>query len=208
MSRDQATSAFTDILKRLCGTTGSSAAALVDVQGETVDYYSGDLAAHDVRVLGAEWRLVLDTLQRSRAQLLATTHLILVRARSGSFGILALPGGYAFVLQFPRHCFWVSERALAAAAREVCVESGIAPATSLARGERWLRVKVQTAPDDRRRPVAVWHRQDWRGIVILGRYQRVDAAGRELGYRARLDGGVEFTLVREPLGAWYAEHLD
>jgi hypothetical protein len=202
--RDQAASAFTGTLMRLCEAASARGAALVDAQGETVDY-AGTLAPYQIKVAAAEWRLVLSFLQQARILHWADTHELIVRGQHTTFIGVLLSDGYAIVLVMTRHCFGVSWRALAEAKRELCAEGGLTPLHAVERGERWTRVDVRTALDDRRRPDAVWYGGTWSPVAILGRYRSADLARGELGFRARLAGGAELTLVREPLGSWYAD---
>ena len=78
--RDQAASAISAILMRLCDSSGALAAALVDGGGETVDY-AGRLSPFDTRIAAAEWRLVLGQLQAARVAAFQSTHELLVRAK-------------------------------------------------------------------------------------------------------------------------------
>lgn len=203
----QEASVFAEILRRLCEGTAAHAAALVDGEGETVDYFARGLDPYAVRIAAAEWRLVLGAAERARVPFWADTRLLMVRAGGASYAIAPLSEGYALVLQLARHCFRVSDRALAIAVRELCAESGLIAAPVFEKGERWVRIRVQTVAGNPRRPLAIWHQNQWRGLVVLGRYHDVESGRRELGFRARLATGVEFSLVREPLGIWYAENL-
>lgn len=205
--RDQAASAFSAALMRLCDGTGVSGAALVDSEGETVDY-AGWLDPFDIKVAAAEWQLVVGTLRESNVPTWPETHQLVVRARRRSYSIVPLSEGYAIVATLTRYCFEISERALAEAVRELCSESGLLlpPYFALSR-ERWTRVEVQTSPDDRRRAHALWHGGAWRRLEILGRYTPADLGPNEVGYRARLPTGAELMLVREPLGTWYADDI-
>ena len=65
LARDQLASPFSAILQRLCESCGAQAAALVDAEGETVDY-AGRVAPFDARVAAAEWRLVLAEIEASK----------------------------------------------------------------------------------------------------------------------------------------------
>ncbi|HMJ13138.1 MAG TPA: hypothetical protein VK524_17075, partial [Polyangiaceae bacterium] len=147
-------SVFASILKRLCESTGGYAAALVDGEGETVDYFARDLDPFGVRVSAAEWRLVLATLQQSRIPGWADAGLVLVRAQNASFGLVPLAEGYALIVHLPRHGFRISERALAVATEELAAEAGLRPLEPVAKAERWVRVRVQTVAGNPRRPLA------------------------------------------------------
>ena len=62
-TRDQEPSAFSAILERLCRATGARGGAFVDVEGETVDY-GGTLSPFAIKCAAAEWRLILQYLER------------------------------------------------------------------------------------------------------------------------------------------------
>jgi len=204
--RDQSDSPFSSILGRLCDDSGALAAALVDAEGETVDY-AGLLSPYEIKVAAAEWRIVLRVVREARLPGFQHVQSVSVRAARRSFLIEALPDGYAIALCLPRHDFNVSRRALAQATRELGQEAGLA--TVEHRGQvTWARVKVRT-PDgvrQRRRPDAIWLNEAWSPISILGRYQARDLSRSELGYHARLASGAEVFLVREPLGIWFVDN--
>ncbi|MFO0568873.1 MAG: hypothetical protein U0263_24665 [Polyangiaceae bacterium] len=205
VARDQDTTPFGAILLRLCDGTGALGAALVDQEGETVDY-AGYVDSYEIRVAAAEWRLVLRTLSFSNIRAWAATRQLFVRCHQRSFAAIALPEGYAIVLQLSARCFGLSERALAEATRELCAEAGLELPRE-GRAEHWSRVEVRPLPNDPRRPAAVWVGSTWTRVEVLGRYDSKQLARGELGYRARLASGAEINLVREKLGRWYAEDL-
>lgn len=200
-TRDQDATPFGAVLLRLCDNTGAVAAALVDQEGETVDY-AGAIDPFEIRVAAAEWRLVLRALGSSLIPGWSDTEQLVVRARQRSFAVVALPEGYAIVLEVARRCFSVSPRALSEAAREIAHEAGL-ELPKAAQRDHWSRVEVRTAQSDARRPSALWFGGSWVPVEVLGRYQ----LRGELGYRARLSNGAEINLVREKLGRWYAEDL-
>lgn len=204
--RDQAASAFSGALLQLCQDTGASAAALVDSNGETVDY-AGSINPFDIKVAAAECRLVVGQLERSRVVAWAETSELIVRSSRRSFAAFTLDAGYALVLCLTRHCFRVSPRAVGEAVRVLSQEASLKmPAAFLSAG-RWRRVYVKTAPSDPFRPRSVWHEGSWRDLIVLGRYQERSFDRRDRGYRARMSNGAEFFLVREPLDRWYAEEF-
>jgi hypothetical protein len=203
--RDQEASPFVAILTALCETTGASAAALVDKEGETVDY-AGFRSPFEIRVAAAEWRLALDLTHQASVPGWTDVDELWVRARRRSYAVITVADGYAIVLELPRYCSRVSRRALAQAVRELGAEAGLA-APKLGRGARWTYVQVRVAPDDPLRPVAIWHEQAWEQVTVLGRYRAGDLEGREVGYLARLMSGAEFSLVREVLGYWFVDAL-
>jgi hypothetical protein len=204
--RDQSDSAFSAILGRLCDDCGALAAALVDPEGETVDY-AGLLEPYEIKVVAAEWRIVLAVVHESRLPGFHSVKSITVRAKRRSYFIEAMPDGYAIALRLPRHCFNVSRRALNQAVRELAREAALTRPE--ARAEvHWTRVRVRTPAASHllRRPDAIWVGDDWSPLTILGRYQARDLSRSELGYLARLASGAEVFLVREPLGVWFIDN--
>jgi hypothetical protein len=202
--RDQATTAFSGILLRLCDTTASLAAALVDADGETVDY-AGFLAPYDTRVVAAELQIIIKLARRTHIH--GDLQQITARAERRSFSLVALSHGYVLVLVLPRCGFRISRRAVAEAAREIEAEAGLARVVGTRKFEHWSYVEVRTARGNPRRPEAIWVDGVWQNLIILGRFHSSDLDRREVGYRARLLSGAEFALVREPLGRWFAENL-
>jgi hypothetical protein len=205
--RDQHESPFSAILERLCTATGALAAALVDQEGETVDY-AGSFAPYDIRVTAAELQIVLAAKFRSPAERVLAVDQLFVRSRQRAYALIALTDGYSLVLVLSRSCFRVSRRAVAQAVRELEAEAGLTFVRGTKRrAERWSRVTVRTARGDPRRPEAIEVDGEWCLLTILGRFRSRDLERREVGYRARLPNGAEFALVREPPGRWFAEDL-
>lgn len=203
--RDQGASAFTAVLSSLCDATGIVGVALVDGEGETVDY-AGDIDPYEIKVVAAEMRVLTACIRSTRALNFSTAREIDLRAAKRSFVVIGIDNDYDLVLTLPRHAFGVSQRALSETVRDLCDEAGIAATRqSPTAKERWVRVEVRTPPDDRRRPAAVLYAGEWQPIVILGRYHEAQLARGEIGYRARFASGAELTLVREPLGRWYVD---
>ena len=203
--RDQATSAFSGILLRLCDTTPALAAALVDAEGETVDY-AGFIAPYDTRVVAAELQIIIKLARRMH--LPGSVQQLTARAQRRTFSLVALSHGYVLVLVLARWGFRISRRAVAEAVREIEAEAGLTyPSGTRTKFERWSYVEVKTARGNSRRPEAIWVDGAWQNLIILGRFHSSDLDRREVGYRARLLSGAEFALVREPLGKWFAENL-
>jgi len=202
--RDQRASAFSAALLRLCDTVGAPGAALVDAEGETVDY-AGTIDPFDIKVAAAEWVVVLSILRGSRVSGFATCQELVVRGTKKSFFAHVLEDGYAVVVQLPAHAFAISRRGVGEAIRELCTEAGLRHPEGFHRdSERWSRVEVRGEPRDSRRPSAVWINGGWSPIEILGRWS-TEGPPREVGFRARLPNGAELTLVRERLGRWYCD---
>lgn len=203
--RDQAASSFSGILMALCEGTGALGVALVDREGETVDY-AGYRDPFALKVAAAEWRLVLDVARDVPHPSYRLTDGILIRGTKKSFAVVGLHDGYALVIELPRRAFRLSQRAVAEAVHAVELEADLGPEGGRPASERWLSVEVRTAPGDRRRPEALWVEGAWQTLVILGRH-RAASKHREIAYRARLPNGLEFTLVREPPGRWFADAI-
>jgi hypothetical protein len=202
-ARDQDTTPFSEILERLRAAAGARSAALVDAEGETVDY-SGRGAPFDIRILAAEWRLVLQHLKETKV--LGASYEFVVRAREKSFLVEALPEGYALVVELARRSTGVSDRALAEARKGLLAEAGF-PVEEDPRGN-WSHVLVEEEPGNSRRPLRVETEDaDLQEVTVLGRIPGPDFVN-ERSFRVRLSSGRECTLVREPLGHWYREEED
>jgi len=199
--RDQMPSSFAPTLGRLCSSAGIVGAALVDCDGEAVDY-AGRVSPFEIRVAAAELRIILSRLARSRHAAIRDTQQVTIRGANKSFGAVLLPEGYALVLQLLPRCFRVSPRALAEAVREVCENAGL---DMPARTNQWMRVQVNESPAPQRRPRSVWVHRKWLPVEVLGRWVGPELSSNEIGYRVRLLGGAEVTLVREPLAQWFAD---
>jgi len=197
-ARDQHESAFATILAALVRRApGARGAALVDLEGETVDF-AGSLAPYDVKLAAAHWRIVLDDASRTRS---STVSWIAMRASRASYLVHALPEEYALVVVFSRGAGIVGwRRAIAACARSLSDEAGWRPGAIP--GTPWFPVDVEA--DERRRPASLRVAGRLKHLEVLGRL----AGGlgrRERGWRVRSESGVEATLVREPGGVWYAD---
>lgn len=201
--RDQYASAFNPSLNRLCEAVGATGAALVDGEGETVDY-AGALTPFDIRIAAAHWVIVLAALRASRAAALAVAEEVVVRASRKTYALFTLEDGYALVIQLPRHAFHVSRRAMNEALRALCGESGLRVPHAIAAGrESWSSVRVAESSHPRR-PTAVLLDEGWTEVQVLGRWSSRSPES-ELGFRCRLANGAEMTLVRERLGRWYTD---
>jgi hypothetical protein len=205
VGREHANTPFGATLLRLCDGTGAVGSALVDREGETVDY-AGPIDSYEIRVAAAEWRIVLRELESSLVPNWADTTEILIRSRKRSYAIVSLVEGYAVVMQLLQHCFRISRRALNESVREICREAGLDVPVAFSR-EHWTRVEVRPLPKDKRRPASVWIGSSWSQVELLGRYESRLLETGEVGFRARLANGEEVNLVRERMGRWYAEDL-
>jgi hypothetical protein len=98
--RDQRESAFTAILADLVERVpGARCAALVDRDGETVDY-GGRGSPYEMRVAAAHLRIVFDEALAQPS--LHAVRSFVVRASRMSFALYSLPHGYALVLALSR----------------------------------------------------------------------------------------------------------
>jgi hypothetical protein len=198
-------SAFSAILARLCDSLSAVAAAIVDAEGETVDY-AGSLEPFDVKIMAAEWCIVVSAIKGTRFAGSSGANEILVRASRRSFAVYPLGAGYALVLELLPHAFRVSSRALSEAVRDICVEAAL-PLPKHFEGEHWTRVDVREQERVSHRPSALWLNGSWCNMEVLGLYGAGELSPREVGFRARLITGSEITLVRERLGIWFVEAL-
>jgi hypothetical protein len=198
--RDQHESAFAAILADLVlRVPGARSAALVDRDGETVDY-AGRGNPYEMRVAAAHLRIVLDETLGQPS--LAAVRSLVVRAARASFAIHALPDGYALVVLLTRGAgFRGLGRAVSACTRSMADEAGWTPARSA-----WYAMDVVVDPrgaPDKARPVRSGAKPEPEvPVEILGRYR---FAEHERAWRVRVPTGVELTLVREPGGFWYAD---
>lgn len=196
--RDQATSTFTHILERLLAATpGATAAALVDFEGETVDYV-GHLDPFELKVTAAHWLIVLSEIAEARPG--GAVQQLTVRARLHGYCVRKLEENYAVVvILHPRAAFAVSSRAMHEAVVGLSAEAGwpLPPDKT-----RWFYVEVD-AERRGRRPLRLKVKGAWEPVEVMGTV--VGLAPRERGYRVRLPNGVEVMLVRERLGRWFAD---
>jgi hypothetical protein len=201
-ARDQVESVFASILNDLVSRVpGARTAALVDSEGETVDYATC-ARPFDVRLAAAHWRIVLAEVRSQPS--LAQARSLVVRASWESYVVHALPEGYALIMILVRTAgFSGSRRALVACERALTNEAG----WSSSEGPRRSCFAVRVAQDGRLRPTAL----DWGGAMrrfeILGSHASGLARG-ERAWRIRLDNGLETTLIREPGGGWYIDDLE
>jgi len=198
-SRDQRESAFSVILTDLVGrVAGARAAALVDSEGETVDY-AGSADPFAIRVTAAHWRIVLDQARTQAA--FGGARMVAVRSERRSYLVHALPDGYALVVILARGSSVLGHaRAIAACMHRLTDEAGWqAPA------DVWTAIDVRG--DRSGRPVSLRVRGATRFVEVLGAV--VGGLGRgERAWRVRLLSGQEVLLVRERRGRrgyWYAD---
>jgi hypothetical protein len=200
--RDQATSPFTTVLERLVAVTpGAQGAALVDFEGETVDY-AGRLDPFELKITAAHWLIVLS--ETAEAAQLGPIQRLTVRARGRAYYVRRLEENYAVVLVLhPRAAFAVSERAMQEAIAGLSAEAGWALPPDAA---RWFWVDVEAERQGRAvRPKSLKVKGSYQPVEVMGAFMGL--APREKGFRVRLPSGAEMMLVRERLGRWFADEL-
>jgi hypothetical protein len=196
--RDTDSTAFTSILADLVRRVpGAYAAAIVDAEGECVDY-TGRVDPFDIKLAAAHWRILLSEVSALWPP--GTTRWLVVRAGRRSFLTYALPDNYAIVALLGRRAgFAPFARALTSCARALSVEARLG---SSAARTSWTAVEVEC--NRHGRPVRLTLPGDAaHAVEIIGSV--VGQKGRERGYRVRIDTGAELTLVREPGGFWYTD---
>lgn len=195
--RDQAPSSFTTILERLILATPSArGAALVDFEGETVDY-AGSLDPFELKVAAATWQIAV-------SEVCATSFSgftqIVVRAARSSFVLRRVNDHYALVLVLhARAAFAVSDRALAEAETALASEAG----WSRRNRASWFSVSVQSEAGADHRPALMLVADTWQPVEVMGAL--VGLVDRERGYRVRLASGAEMMLIRERNGMWFCD---
>lgn len=201
--RDQEASTFTMILERLLlSTPAARGAVLVDADGETVDY-AGILEPFDLKIAAAHWAIVISELRE--LEHFGESRQITVRARNRGYIVRQLPEGYGLVLVVhARAAFAASDRAMDEIEVDLCAEAGWERSVGSA---KWFRVDVETLAPDHVRPHRMKAAGTWQTIEVLG--TMVGLRPREKGFRVRLAGGAEMSLVRECGRRWFAdEHVE
>ncbi len=208
----QLRSEFTAILERLLRSYSEGlAAALVDPEGESVDYAvryrtaesdqpDGDdgFSAYNIKLAAAYWQIVMRDLRGCRN--IGASPLLTVQAGSYGYVVRQLWEGYVVVMVCrPTASFSVSPRALRQAEVELSREAGL-PVPN-ADAPLWLRVRVQLDPDGK--PLALYMNERWQTDVrVLAPAEGLGSFER--GFRVAVGKADELTLVREPSACWYA----
>lgn len=194
----QSPSAFRLILAALLQRVrGARGAALVDGEGETVDY-AGRGDPFSLRVAAAHLRIVLEDVRRQASFL--GVRFVIVRGGRARFVVYGLPEGYAVVLWLSSGVDLVERcrRPLSACAMHLAREAGW-PLRGL---EPWHAADVR--PAERGRPIAIHLSGKLEPVDILGQLVAGLRPG-ERGWRVRLPTGVEATVIRDGGGHWYAD---
>jgi hypothetical protein len=195
--RDTDATAFTAILSDLVQRIpGAHSAALVDGDGESVDY-TGRVPPFDVKVTAATLRITID--QVRALEHFADIRTVVVRGATRSFVVRILPDDYAVVVLLAKRAGFTTMRALDVCERALLAEAGLTPRPVAS----WDFVRVQR--DDRGRPVHVAPATGARGyrVEVLGSV--IGLPNHDRAFRVRLETGAEVMLVRERGGTWYSE---
>lgn len=195
LERDQDQSAFSEILADLIDRVpGARAAALVDFDGETVDYSALGGDPFEVRLAAAHLRIALHETQAA----LAGASFFSLSGSVRSYVVRALPQDYALVLVLACGATdAASGRAIPLCVQRLAAEAGWKPPPA----PGWHPLDVRT--DGRGRPLGIGDAQEGEELEILGTVAR-GLARFERGWRVRFSGG-EATLVRESTGYWYVD---
>lgn len=201
--RDADETAFTSILRaHVDATPGALGAALVDSEGEAVDYAGDTIDPFDLKIAAAHWRIVLSDIDRGKLaeQGGQTMRLVVLTERRG-FVLTALPDGYA-LLSILRanaalgHADRALDATLRALYREACWD---APPDAF----RWHAIEVEIDP--RARPFRIRIRHQWTPVVPMGRVIAGLQPG-EVGWRVDVPAAeCETTLVLGRDDRWYAD---
>jgi len=207
--RDQAESTFNIILEDLLSLVPfARGAAIVDFEGETVDY-AGELDPFELRVAGATFQLVLC---EARTCKLVSPLQIAMPMKKAGFVIRVLDPSYCLIVvtrSMAVHC--ISSRLLLEMEARILHEAGLpivrkptshrVEVEMLGEGARARpsRMRTPTPPvvdeSDPERP--------WVPVEVVGAL--VGTAHGERAFRVRLPTGAETTVTHEASRLWFAD---
>jgi hypothetical protein len=192
---------FTAILSRmLAATPGAIGAALVDAEGEAVDYSGPTIDPFELKVAAAHFRIVFQELERGKlTEAGGLPRRLSILTSKRMFVIDALPDGYALLSVLQRTAaFGHADRALDAMLHDLYREAGWNAPPGLL---RWQELEVKCDAKDR--PTAIRIDVGWRPIKVIGKVAAGLQRG-EIGFRVGV-GDVEVTLVRGLDDRWYGD---
>ncbi len=203
-AREEHETGFTAILLRLLrATPGAIGAALVDAEGEAVDYAGDRIEPFELKVAAAHWRIVLAEIELGAlSKRGGATRRLSVETTRKVFVIDALPDGYALlsILAGDTATGGDADRALDVALRDLYVEAGWACPPDLF---HWHEVDVKTG--DGARPISVRSGKAWEAVRVIGRVA-TGLQQDEVGFRVGVGSeDCELTLVRGRDERWYAD---
>ncbi|NUP14224.1 MAG: hypothetical protein HOW73_49955 [Polyangiaceae bacterium] len=206
--RDQGESPFAAILEDLLALVPFvRGAAIVDFEGETVDY-AGELDPFELRVAAATLQLTLADIRECPYHGSAV-QLSVCMGRAG-YVLRALDPSYSLLMVLRKlGTFVVSTRVLLEIEARILVEAGL----PIVRKPSLHRIDVETfGRGSRIRPARIRPAQiarpagqdlDWMSVEVLGAL--VGGAPGERAFRVRLPTGAECTLLRESKRFWFSE---
>ncbi len=202
-ARQEQETGFTAILGRLLrASPGAIGAALVDAEGETVDYAGEHIDPFELKVAAATWRIVLGELERGPfAEFAGVPRRFSIYATSRTFVIEALPEGYAFLSVLASDAAeGHATRALDLALRDLYREAGWASPPGMA---QWFAAEVRISPAER--PIALRAGEHWAPLTVIGRVV-VGLLPGEVGWRVALaPTHVEITVVHGRDDQWWVD---
>lgn len=201
--REESETGFTSILARhVAATPGAIGAALVDGQGEAVDYAGDTIDPFELKIAAAHFRILLADLDNGKhGEMFGPSSRLFVHTDQRAFVLDALPDGYALLsILDAKASFGHADRALDATLRDLYREAGWqAPPGAF----RWVPLDVEL--DARGRPVRVRVRKQWAAVESMGRIIAGLQPG-ELGFRVAVPAAeLELTLVRGRDERWYGD---
>lgn len=207
--RDQAESTFNIILEDLLALVPfARGAAIVDFEGETVDY-AGELDPFELRVAGATFQLVLS--EARTCKLVSPLQIVMPMKKAG-FVIRVLDPSYCLIVvtrTLGVHC--ISGRLLLEIEARILHEAGL----PIVRRPTSHRVEVETTgigvrarPKQIRKPSSPIAddpsaAEPWVPVEVVGAL--VGTARGERAFRVRLPTGAETTLTYESSRLWFAD---
>jgi hypothetical protein len=202
-TREESETGFTAILSRhVAATPGAIGAALVDGEGEAVDYAGDSIDPFEIKIAAAHWRIVLGDIDKGKhGELFGSTRRLFVHTDQRAFVLDVLPDGYALLsILEAKASFGHADRALDATLRDLYREAGWnAPPGAF----RWVPLDVEL--DARGRPIRVRVRKQWASVESMGRIIAGLQPG-ELGFRVSVPAAeLELTLVRGRDERWYGD---
>jgi hypothetical protein len=183
-------------------TPGALGAALVDGQGEAVDYAGDTMDPFDLKVAAAHFRIVLNDIDGGRLAVEGgMTARLLVLTEKRGFVLTALPEGYALLsILRANAALGHADRSIDVTLRGLYREAGW---DSPPGAFRWHPIDVEIDP--RARPHRIRVRHQWTAVQPIGRMTGGLQPG-EVGWRVDVPAAeCEITLVLGRDDKWYAD---
>lgn len=202
-ARPEDETGFTGVLrKHVEQTPGALGAALVDGQGEAVDYVGDYIDPFDIKVAAAHFRIVLNDINDGRLAVEGgpTARLVVLTDKRG-FVLTSLPEGYALLSILKANAaLGHADRSIDATLRGIYREAGW---PSPPGAFRWHPIDVEIDP--RARPHRIRVRHQWTAVQPIGRVVHGLQPG-EVGWRVDVPAAeCEITLVLGRDDRWYGD---